>query len=277
MMPLIRSNRKVVRVAQRIVANIINHRNWWPLLLIFFLLLVAPFLANHNPRHANSGDELLTPSTTYWLGTDHLGRDLWSRLVVGGQRTLAGAIAATLIALGGGLLLASLTAFGPTWSRYSAGVILDAILAFPGLLVALVIRTLLSGSLWSLALAVGLAGIASLARVASDALHSAQTAAHIEGALAIGVSPFRLVTRHVIPTALPALTSFGSVLFGWLLLNQAALAFLGLGGDPSTPSWGLIMSQGRGYVEQAPQLVIAPGILLAVCVWSANRLADRLA
>lgn len=250
---------------------------WWPLLMLGFWGLVAPLLATHDPLHAIAGQELAALSTKHWLGTDHLGRDVWSRLVAGGQRTLAGATAATALAISGGLVLGSLGAVGPRASRFMFGVVLDALLAFPALLVALVIRTLLPGSLWSLALAVGLSGVASYARVAVDALEAARHAPHIQGAVAIGAGTWGLLARHILPTALPALAGFGSVIFGWMLVYQAGLAFLGLGGDPSTPSWGIMLNQGRGYLEQAPQLVLAPGLLIAVCVWSANRLADRIA
>lgn len=237
--------------------------------LFSFILLILPLTANHDPLHAYSGQELQQPSRQFFLGTDQLGRDVWSRLVVGGQRTLSAALLATLIAISGGLLLS--IAYSSPWIHFVTGVLIDALLAFPALLTALVLRTLLPASVWSLSLALGLSGVAVYARVASDAIQVAGTAPHIEGAHSIGASQWRIITRHMLPVAMPALLSFGSVMFGWMVLYQAALAFLGLGGDPSAPDWGIMLNQGRSYVQQAPLMVLAPGMMIALIVWLANR------
>lgn len=250
--------------------------NWWPILVIGFFLLVAPQLTNQDPLHANSGHELESPSQQYWFGTDHLGRDEWSRLLAGGQRTVGGALLATAITISGGLLLACATIYSWRITRFIAEIFRDALLAFPILVIALVVRTLFSGNLLTLALAIGLAGIAPYAQVAADALKVARQAPHIEGAHSIGASKTRIFLYHLIPTALPTLTSFGSVILGWMILYQAALSFIGLGGDPSLPDWGSMLNQGRGYIQQAPHLIFLPGGAIALVIWSANRLADKL-
>ena len=241
--------------------------------ILFFMIFILPLTANHDPLHANAGEELIAPSSEYWLGTDHLGRDLWSRLVVGGQRTLLSTFLATGIAVGGGLILASLTQLGWTMSRYLAQVLLDALLAFPILLTALLIRTLLPGSLLALSGAIGLAGIAVYANVARTALRTAQVLPHIEGAYSIGATPRRILLYHVIPNALPTLISFGMVLFGWMLIYQSALSFLGLGGDPSAPDWGAMLNQGRAYLDTDPLLMICPGGMIALCIALVNQLS----
>ena len=240
--------------------------------IYLFFIGIMPLLATHDPIFAEAGAELEAPSSEHWLGTDHLGRDVWSRLVIGGRRTLGAAILATGIAIGGGLTFSAL--HQSRWFRFPAGVLLDALLAFPALLIALVVRTLLAGSWLSLALAISLAGIAPYARVATDAIQIAWNAPHIEGARAIGAGTMRIFAFHLIPTALPTLTSFGSIIFGWMILYQAALAFLGLGGSNTQPDWAVMLDQGRGYLEQAPLLVMCPGGMIAVCVWLANTLAD---
>jgi peptide/nickel transport system permease protein len=244
------------------------------LIITIFILFIAimPLLATHDPIFAESGAELQGPSAEHWLGTDYLGRDVWSRLVIGGRRTLGAAVVATCIAVGGGLTFSALQQ--SRWFKLPAGILLDALLAFPALLIALVIRTLLTGSWLTLALAIGLAGVAPYARVASDAIQVAWNAPHIEGARAIGVGTMRIFLFHLVPTALPTLTSFGSIIFGWMILYQAALAFLGLGGSSTQPDWGVMLNNGRGYLEQAPLLVLCPGGMIALSVWLANTLAD---
>lgn len=241
--------------------------------ILFCMIFILPLMANHDPRHAYSGEELLTPSAEYWLGTDHLGRDFWSRLVIGGQRTLLSTFLATGIAIGGGLVLASLTQLGWAFNRWLALIFLDALLAFPILLIALLIRTLLAGSLLALAVAIGLAGIAVYANIARIALRSAQVLPHIEGAYSIGAPPLRILLVHIVPNALPTLISFGMVLFGWMLLYQSALSFLGLGGDPSTPDWGTMLNQGRAYLDTNPLLMICPGGMIALCIAIINQLS----
>lgn len=242
------------------------------LLCLLFMMVITPYLATHDPIHAESGHELESYSHEHWFGTDRLGRDVWSRFVVGGQRTLSSALLATLIATGGGLLLGSLGNFGPLQSIIR--LLIDALLAFPAILLALVIRTLLEGNLLTLALAVGVANLATYSRVTMDALQVAQHQPYIEGARSIGASQWRLVTRHIIPAALPTLASFGAVVFAWSLLYASALAFLGLGGDPTQPDWGIMLQQGQGTIVQAPRLVILPASALALSVWLAYAVAD---
>lgn len=240
---------------------------------MMLMIFVAPFLATHDPIHATPGRELARPSSEYWLGTDRLGRDVWSRLMIGGQRTLGTAMLATGIAVTGGLILGSFTVVGPLFTQRIAQALTEALLAFPALLLALVVRTIMEGSLLTIGIAVGTANIASFARVATDALQSAQLQPHIEGARSIGASDWRIITRHLLPTALPVLMAFASVIFAWSLLYGAALAFLGLGGEPSQPDWGVMIAQARGTLVQAPRLLLLPSALLALSIWSAYRLS----
>jgi peptide/nickel transport system permease protein len=196
--------------------------------------------------------------------------------MVGGRRTLSSAFFATAIAIGGGLILSGLTVAAPAPARWFTAVLMDALLAFPTLLLALAILTVLKASLFTLAIALGLANIAPYARVAAAALRAALSQPHIEGARSIGAGRLRILTRHVLPAALPTLAAFASVIFGWILIYGAALAFLGLGGDPSQPDWGTMLAQGQRTITQAPWLVLAPGAALTLSVWLANVFADQV-
>jgi peptide/nickel transport system permease protein len=249
---------------------------WWPPLAVLCLVTVAPLLSTHDPRHAYAGRELAKPSAEHWLGNDHLGRDEWSRLVVGGRRSLGSALLATLLATGSGLALASASVAAPSGLRWSVAVLSDALLAVPALLLALVVRTLLGGSFYTLAVAVGVAGIGAYSRVARGALQAALIQPHIEGAKSIGATEWRILTRHVIPAALPTLGGFAAVTFAWSLIYGAALAYLGLGGDVSAPDWGYMIARAQGNLAQAPLLVMLPGSAIAYCVWLAYRFAKAV-
>lgn len=254
-----------------------NHHNAWgwiALLYILFWLLIAPLLQTHNPRIASAGQELTPPSSTHLLGTDRLGRDVWSRLAVGGSLTLGTALLATTLSISAGLLLA-LCNIPPLLSTASK-LLTDALLAFPGVLIALVVRTIISGEWYALGIAVGIAHIAPYAYTATVALQVAAAAPHIEGAQSIGASRWRILTRHQLPHALPTLAAFGAVIFAWSILYAAALSFLGLGESPSTPEWGTMLAQGQGVLIQTPRLVLLPSMLIALSVWLAYRVADTI-
>lgn len=256
----------------------IKHRFWLWLALLFFigLTFVAPLFATHDPLHAEAGHELEQPSSDHWLGTDRLGRDEWSRLVVGGQRTLMSALLSTAIATLFGLFLSSLSIITPRLIQWIINAFTDALLAFPPLLLALIVRTILEGSLLTVAIAVGIAGIAPYTRVGRDALQIATTQPYIEGAISIGASRRRIILRHLIPAAIPSLAAFTAVTFAWSLLYGAALAFLGLSGDPSQPDWGVMIDQATQTLIQAPQLLFFPGGMIALSVWLAHRVADEV-
>lgn len=249
---------------------------WLPVVILGALIFLAPLLATHDPLHAYAGDERLGPSEKYWLGTDMLGRDVFSRLVTGGQRTLGSAFIATGIAVSGGLLLGGLLIIAPAPLRWLLSILLDALLAFPSLLTALVILTAFKPGFWTMALALGVSNIAAYEQVAADGLRATLAEPFIEGARSIGATRWHILTRHVMPTALPTLAAFASVIFSWSLVYQAALTFLGMGGDLAEPDWGTMLAQGYRTIRETPLLVITPGGMLMISVWLANQFANAV-
>lgn len=254
-----------------------QHQFWVivPLGVIVGLMVIAPLLATHNPIVAESGTELAPPSTDHWLGTDRLGRDEWSRLVIGGRRTLINGLLATTISVVGGLLLAAIGIV--PLLRPVVDLAANALLAFPPLLAALLLRAALPSTTLTLAIAVGLATMGSYGRVAIDAATLARKQPYIEGAHSIGASQWRIFSRYLLPTAAPTLCAFAATIFAWSILYGASLSFLGLGDDLSAPEWGLMIAQGRGTLVQAPQLVFFPSAMIMLCIWLAFRLADAMA
>jgi len=236
---------------------------------IVLLSLGAPWLATHDPLQTNLDASLAAPSAAHWLGADWLGRDVFSRALYGGRRALVMAGGATLLAVLGGLVLGLLGGYRPVRG------LIDALLALPGLLVALVVVSLLQNSLLAVSVAVGVAGIAPFARTTHDALQALRPLPFVESAVSIGAGEFRILTRHLLPNALPVLLAFLGVSFSWALLNGAALAFLGFMGDPNAPDWGVMLAAGRQTFARAPYEALAPGVLLTLTVGAVNRLTSN--
>lgn len=250
---------------------LLRHKPTCLVLLAFgFLLLVAPLLAPYDPMQTDTTASLLPPGGSHPLGTDRLGRDVWSRLLVGGQRTLGLAMVATGIAVLPGLLIGLAAA---SW-RWVDGIILaftNALLAFPGLLLALVVMTLLGQGALSVAIATGLALVAPFARVTRTAALSVRSMGYIEAARAVGADSLRIAFVHVLPNAAPTLLAYVGVTFSYALLNSAALNFLGLGGDLGAPDWGTMLFEGRVVFRSAPWVSLAPGLAISGVVYAVNR------
>jgi ABC-type dipeptide/oligopeptide/nickel transport system permease subunit len=239
------------------------------LLLWLLLVSIAPALAPYDPMETNPTAQFQTPNTHHLLGTDLLGRDVLSRVLYGGQHTLVIAALATGIAVVPGVSLG-------LWRSRLVGVLINAILAFPGLLLALVIMTLLGQGAFALALAIGITQIAPCARVTRAAVISVSTQTYIEAANSLGASRRRLIFRHTLPNILPTLLAYTGVIFAYSILNGAALSFLGLGGEPGIPDWGVMLYEGRQAFRTAPWIAAAPGLGITITVVLINRAADRI-
>jgi ABC-type dipeptide/oligopeptide/nickel transport system permease subunit len=154
--------------------------------------------------------------------------------------------------------------------------LVDALLAFPALLLAMGVVALLGPGMGSVAVAVGLAAAPAYARVARSATLEVRTQPYIEAARAVGASEWRVLMRHILPNAASPLVAFAATQLGWVLLNGAALNFLGLGAPPGTPEWGAMLNEGRGYLQDAPWVSTFPGIALTLTVLAANLVGDGL-
>ncbi|MCZ7538610.1 MAG: ABC transporter permease [Anaerolineae bacterium] len=241
------------------------------------LAALAPWLATHDPRRAVPEEQLAPPSRGHYFGTDLLGRDVFSRTLYGGRRTLGVALLTALIALGPGLAIGIVAGYGGRWLDAGLMMLMDALLAFPSLILALALIALLGSGTVQVALAVGIAGIPSYARVARAAVIQARALPFVEAARALGAGPRAILWRHVVPAAAPPLLAFAGVTLSWALLNGAALMFLGYGGDIAAPEWGVMLADGRAAFRNAPWVALAPGAALSVTVLAINLLAGGLA
>ena len=237
---------------------------------------LAPFLAPGGPMAADAAQVLLPPGPEGLLGTDMLGRDILARLVWGSRWTLGTGMAALAVSVGLGLPAGLVAGTFGGRSDVVLMRLVDALLAFPSLLLAMAVVALLGPGMGPVAVAVGLAAAPAYARVARSAALEIRTQPYVEAARAVGSSHWRVMVRHVLPNATAPLVAFAATQLGWVLLNGAALNFLGLGTPPGTPEWGAMLAEGRGYLRGAPWASTFPGLALTLTVLAANLLGDGL-
>jgi ABC-type dipeptide/oligopeptide/nickel transport system permease subunit len=237
---------------------------------------LAAVLAPAGPLAADAGRTLLPPGPGLPLGTDPLGRDVLARVVWGSRWTLGMGALGLGVAVGFGLPAGlAAGAFGG-WVDSALMRLSDALLAFPGLLLAMAVVALLGPGLASVAVAVGVAAAPAYARVARSATLEVRAQPYIDAARVVGCTPWRVVIRHILPNAAASLLAFAATQLGWVLLNGAALTFLGLGAPPGTPEWGAMLAEGRGYLRDGPWVSTFPGLALTLTVLAANLVGDGL-
>ncbi len=247
-----------------------------PLAVLATIILattLAPVIAPYDPM-AITGEPYQPPTREHLFGTDTLGRDVLSRTLFGGQQSLSIVLIGVAIIILPGTVLGMSAGFYGQWTDRLLMASMDILLAFPNLLLALVIITLLGSGGWQIAIAVGIAGLPAYARIARTATATTRNALYIDAARAIGVRSDRLLSHHLLPNVLPLLLSFAAVSLSWTMLNSAALAFLGFGGDPSVPNWGVMLAEARYAFRVAPWMSIPPGLAITATVMAVNRLAD---
>jgi peptide/nickel transport system permease protein len=236
----------------------------------------APVLAPYSPDDPHYADSLRGPSTHYLLGTDGLGRDELSRLLYGARVSLASVVVATLaIALAG-------IAVGLV-SGYFGGLVdsllqrtTDVVMAFPSLVLALVIAGILGPSLTSVVVAVVSVHWASYARLVRGMVLTAREQRYVEASLALGAGDARIMLTEILPNVLPPVVVLATLEMGGLLLAISSLSFLGLGAQPPTPEWGTMLNEARPYFESHAYLMIAPGLAITLLVLAFNLVGDGL-
>lgn len=245
-------------------------------MLLLIISAAAPSLMPYSASRTFPDEAVQAPSSDHILGTDLLGRDVFSRVLYGGRHTLLMAGIATAISGVSGFVLGAAAALGKGLVDRGISVVLDALLAVPGLVLALTVITLLGQGDLQLALAVGLGQIARFARVSRIAILAVGTAPFVEAAYATGATHARVLVHHLLPNVASILLAYLGVLFSYAIITVGALGFLGLGGDPGRPDWGTILAEGRFVLRSAPWVTVAPSTLIFLTVLSINTLIDSL-
>lgn len=239
-------------------------------------VLLAPWLAPYDPLAMDPPAQLQPPSTMHWAGTDLFGRDLFSRLLFGGRTSLLVGIVAVLMALLPGTLLGLLAGYH---GRRVDGLIMafmDVMLAFPSVLLAMLIVSITGRGLSNVMIAVGVASIPGYTRLVRGQVLAVRKQPYVRAAITVGCSTARVVFRHILPNVLSSLVVMATLNVGWAILNASALSFLGLGVQPPWPEWGTMLREGREFLREAPWIATFPGLALSLVVVAINLLGDGL-
>ena len=246
-------------------------------ILLVLAWAIAPGLfTGHDPAVGVPDDKFIAPGAQHWLGTDHLGRDLLTRIVHGSASSMTSALIAVAIGVAVGGALGLVGGYLGGWVDAVIGRVVDVLLAIPGFLLAVVVVTALGYDTRNAAIATGVSAVAVFARLMRSEVLRVRTSVFIEAARISGGSSTYVLLRHVLPNALRPVLSLAVLQFGIAILVIAGLAFLGYGDPPPASDWGLLVSDGREHLLHAPWLVLAPGLVIAVVVLSVSRLSRHL-
>lgn len=238
--------------------------------------IIAPFVAPYDWTETDVGGRLQPPSLEFLMGTDLHGRDVFSRVIAGGRYSISLGVATICLSLLVGSMIGIFLGFiGGKIDAWGARLI-DVMLGFPPIVLAILIVSMLGVGLVNVVLAVGIANVPRFARVVRSAVLVLREQLYIEAARALGASDIRIMARHLLPNVMPTLVVLGTLELGNAILSTATLSFLSLGAQPPTPEWGAMLSSGREFMRYAPWTMIFPGLALFLTVMSVNLVGDRL-
>ena len=245
-------------------------------LLVFVAgALLASWIAPYDPQRQVIAERLQGPSAKHWLGTDQFGRDIFSRVLYGGQVSLGIALLSVLL----GLVVGGLLGLGAGYFRRLDGPVMramDVLLSFPAVLLAIMVVTILRPGVLTVIIAVGVRSIPAFARMVRGAVLVVRSLPYAEAAAAIGASHLRTITRTIVPNSLPPVLVFSTLQIANNILLAAILSYLGLGIQPPGAEWGLMVSQGRGWLRDAPHVAMMPGLAIFAVVLAVNMVGDGL-
>jgi ABC-type dipeptide/oligopeptide/nickel transport system permease subunit len=262
-------------------------RAWWkgrPRLYVFGAVialmalvgLLAPFISPYDPIRTAPAEALQGSSLRHWMGTDQLGRDTMSRIIHGARVSLTVAVIAVSIALAGGVSLGLTAGYFGGWLDAISSRFIDAMLAFPGILLAIAITSALGPSLQNAMIAVGIIGIPTYFRLTRGQVLQVREMEFVTAAIVLGATRRRIIARHVLPNIVNPLIVAASIASSTAILSLASLSFIGIGTQPPQPDWGSMFFLAIGYLRNNPWLLAWPGIAIFTTVFSFYMLGDAL-
>lgn len=248
------------------------------ILILFFIVIaiIGPFIAPYEPSAQDYTKKLVGPSSENFFGTDHHGRDIFSRIIHGMSITLYIGFFSVIIGTVFGVLLGIIS--GYYGKRVDAIIMrcMDVLLAFPGILLALAIVSVLGGSLTNVIIAVGIFSIPVFARIVRGSTLAARKLEYVDAVRALGASDTRIIFRHILPNILSPIIVQATLRMATAILTASGLSFLGMGAQPPTPEWGAMLSAGRNYMWDAPHVALFPGVAIVIVVLAFNIFGDGL-
>jgi peptide/nickel transport system permease protein len=244
--------------------------------IVVFCGIFAPWIVPYDPFKIAVPDKLQPPSLTHWLGTDHLGRDILSRVIMGSRIALAVGISTIGIALCIGLTLGLIAGYGPRWLDNFLMLVFDSVYSFPTVIMGLTVATLLGASISTLMFVVILVQTPAYARLTRTATLSLKNSEYVQAIRSLGASPLRIIAVHILPNVVGPLLIIASMDIPSVVALEAGLTYLGMGIPPPAPSWGRILQEGYTLIREAPWIVVAGGIPLIITTLGFTFLGESL-
>jgi peptide/nickel transport system permease protein len=245
------------------------------LAIVLLMAIAAPLIARYSPT-AQNFIPFRGPSSAHWLGTDDLGRDVWSRLVYGARASMEAAGIAVSIALVIGMPIGLLAGFRGGWVDAVLMRVADTVLSFPGIILAIAITAVLGPSLVHSMIAVGIVFSPSIARLARSQVLVTRERVYVDAAVSFGSPPWRIVMRHIVPNSIQPVVIQATFMLGLAVIAEASLSFVGLGVQDPAPSFGVMLQSASQFISVHPFGVYPPGIAIALIVLAFNALGDSL-
>jgi peptide/nickel transport system permease protein len=246
------------------------------ILLVVLSSILAPLITPYDPSEMNSKVRLSAPSVEHWFGTDQFGRDVFTRVIYGSRLSLQIAITAVFTAVIIGGIIGILSGYYGGWLDAITIRIMDVLIAFPSLLLALFLVAILGPDIKNLILAISLTRIPYFARLVRAEVASLERRPFVEAGRMVGATNFRIMIFHLLPNVFPLILVFATMDIATAVIAESSLSYLGLGAQPPTPSWGRMLTEARGFLGRAAWLSIFPGFFLMVTIISFNLLGDSL-
>lgn len=246
------------------------------LVVIILLSLLAPIIAPYGYADIDIPNMFSSPSGQHLFGTDHMGRDIFSRILYGGRASLQIGILSSLTALVGALIIGSVAGyFGGTTDNIMMR-ILDVIQAMPGFLLSVTLSAVLGNGLYQTIVALSIGNLATSARIMRGSVMTIRKSEYIDAATADNTNRFDIIRKHILPNAFSPMIVQATMGCARAILTAATLSFIGLGVQPPTPEWGAMLSEGRSYIRDYPYIITVPGIAIMLTVLALNLLGDGL-
>jgi peptide/nickel transport system permease protein len=245
------------------------------LAVVLAITVCAPWLATHDPQDIDPIVRLRAPSAVHLLGTDALGRDVWSRTLYGGRISLLVGFLVGLLSSASGLAIGLVSGY----SRIADALlmrVMDGLMSIPAILLAIALMSVARASILTVIVAITVVEIPRVVRLVRSVVLTLREQAYVEAAVIVGTRPWRIMRKHILPNTLAPLIVQTTYICGAAMLVESLLSFLGAGTPPEVPSWGNIMAEGRTYFQIAPWLILSPGLLLAATVLAVNLVGDGL-
>jgi peptide/nickel transport system permease protein len=245
---------------------------------IFLVFAIfAPWIAPQDPAHINLAIRLSPPSSAHWFGTDELGRDIFSRIIYGARISMLVGSSVVAVSLSLGLIIGCIAGYyGGRIDRFVNVVVMNAFMAFPGILIAIAFVAFRGPGIFNLVLALSIGGWVGYARLVRGQVLAAREREYVEAARALGANDLRIVARHILPNIIQPVIVQAAIGMAGAILAEATMSFLGLGVPPPTPSWGSMLNDSRAHLFDAPHLVVFPALAVMLAVLSFNFIGDAL-